>query len=207
LFFDPFRDHAGVEELGQRENRARHGNLPGIAARAMDEVSVDFQIVGAAVQNRLVVRVAEADIVDGDRKPSLTKRAQCTRERERVARRCVFADLDDDRCRIDPGRFGLLDQTANEPAVVRESRGVNVQGDARSATRPGAQRAAHDVAVHLRFQPTPADVIEQRGCLIQLRSARTAGEALDREDRRRVAGRVDDCLQNGTERPRQCSWM
>ena len=112
-----------------------------------------------------------------------------------IGRRRLFSDLHDESCRIDATVNAVMNQETNEVASIRQGGGMDVDGDARFAADSGDRQCATDTrAIHRELQAVPPYKVEQRRCLLDRRSTRSARQTLDGVNRTPLTSNFDDRL-------------
>src|ERR1051326_1179513 len=90
---DPLGDHARAEAAGQLLDRADHGAALWVVRAAVDEAAVELEELRRRVEQHLEIRLAEADVVEGDGRAEGAQRGQRAEKRLVVPRRRVLDDL------------------------------------------------------------------------------------------------------------------
>src|SRR5258708_20001846 len=66
LVLDALGDGSGVAGLAERDDGAEDADAVRIAGTAFDDVAIDLDVIGAAVDEEGVVGSADPEVVDGD---------------------------------------------------------------------------------------------------------------------------------------------
>ena len=190
-------DHRGNEVAGDLTDGPDDRVAIAVGRAAEDEVAIDLQTIRTGIDDHPEVAVAEAHVVHRDAHAELSEAPDRVQQTAGIEVRRLFDELDHQPLQIELVRRGRRLDVQRKRRIALQGRGMDVHmhGDVLELHR-GGQGRSETTAVEAHFLALEADVVEQDRRALELPSRRPSRERFHRADHRRLAGEVDDRLED-----------